>query len=298
MSPNDTYQPSRLSARCIFLTVTLAMTATASGFMVLSLMTDYWEYISFDRGRVTVIADNNTKVEWLMDNQVARLHFLPVKPRPTPSAVMKLFSGPLMNKKKKKMATDSKQNSTSLNRRKRDIRTVYLVPMYGGVWRICTNLNENQRRELAHWGYSHAWCKQYLSPDYVSEGPNDWMTRMQNLSISCAMVCLILLASSALLGLFGIFKRQISAVLITGVMYILAAVFCVFTLSIMHFKRKTSKDCGLVDPMVPEKYQHAQITSMGWSLAIGWVSICFCLFTAFLWYLLSKIMRYGPITLT
>lgn len=45
---------------------------------------------------------------------------------------------------------------------------------------------------------------------------------MHNLSISCAMVCVILLASAALLGTFGIIKRQISAVLITGVMYILA----------------------------------------------------------------------------
>ena len=36
------------------------------------------------------------------------------------------------------------------------------------------------------------------------------------------MVCVILLASAALLGTFGIAKRQISAILITGVMYILA----------------------------------------------------------------------------
>lgn len=45
---------------------------------------------------------------------------------------------------------------------------------------------------------------------------------MHNLSISCAVVCVILLASAALLGTFGILKRQISAILITGVMYILA----------------------------------------------------------------------------
>ena len=36
------------------------------------------------------------------------------------------------------------------------------------------------------------------------------------------MVSLILLAAAALLGLFGIFQREISAVLITGVMYLLA----------------------------------------------------------------------------
>lgn len=45
---------------------------------------------------------------------------------------------------------------------------------------------------------------------------------MQNLSISCSLVCLIILGSAALLGSFGIFQRQISAILVTGVMYLLA----------------------------------------------------------------------------
>lgn len=45
---------------------------------------------------------------------------------------------------------------------------------------------------------------------------------MQNLSISCALVCLIILGSAALVGAFGVFKHQISAVLVTGVMYLLA----------------------------------------------------------------------------
>lgn len=45
---------------------------------------------------------------------------------------------------------------------------------------------------------------------------------MQNLSISCALVCLIVLGAAALVGAFGILKHQISAVLVTGVMYLLA----------------------------------------------------------------------------
>ncbi|KAI8436130.1 hypothetical protein MSG28_004230 [Choristoneura fumiferana] len=40
---------------------------------------------------------------------------------------------------------------------------------------------------------------------------------MQNLSISCALVCLIVLGSAALVGAFGVCKHQISAVLVTGV---------------------------------------------------------------------------------
>lgn len=50
---------------------------------------------------------------------------------------------------------------------------------------------------------------------------------MQNLSISCALVCLIILGSSALVGAFGVLKHQISAVLVTGVMYLLAGETCI-----------------------------------------------------------------------
>lgn len=54
------------------------------------------------------------------------------------------------------------------------------------------------------------------------------ITGMQNLSISCALVCLIILGSSALVGLFGVVKHQISAVLVTGVMYLLAGIYLIF----------------------------------------------------------------------
>lgn len=49
---------------------------------------------------------------------------------------------------------------------------------------------------------------------------------MQNLSISCSLVCLIILGSAALVGAFGVCQRQISAVLVTGVMYLLAGEYC------------------------------------------------------------------------
>lgn len=45
---------------------------------------------------------------------------------------------------------------------------------------------------------------------------------MQNLAISCALVCLIILGAASLLGAFGVCQKQNSAILITGVMYLLA----------------------------------------------------------------------------
>lgn len=105
---------------------------------------------------------------------------------------------------------------------------------------------------------------------------------MQNLSISCSLVCLIILGCAALIGFFGLCMHQISAVLVTGVMYLLAgkmhnslyclpiaswwhfihlslslsltkkkyyyivlATFALFTLTIIHFKRAQDHRAGV-----------------------------------------------------
>ncbi|XP_042203214.1 uncharacterized protein LOC121853234 [Homarus americanus] len=121
---------------------------------------------------------------------------------------------------------------------------------------------------------------------------------MQNLSISCSLVCCILLGASAVVGSFGIIQRQISAVLITGVMYILATTFGLFCLTIMHFKRKTKKDCGILDSQVTPEYSSARVFQTGWSLDLGWGGVVTCLVAALLWLLLARIMRYNPISLS
>ncbi|KAG8223375.1 hypothetical protein J437_LFUL001253 [Ladona fulva] len=143
------------------------------------------------------------------------------------------------------------------------------------------------------------------------------VTGMQNLSISCALVCLIILGSSALVGAFGVLQHQISAVLVTGVMYLLAVVgvkykptFATFTLTIMHFKRRSKKgesecvvplvDGGAVGSVVadsaPLDYAAARIFSNGWSLDLGWAGVVLCVMASALWILLSKIMRYSPLS--
>lgn len=153
---------------------------------------------------------------------------------------------------------------------------------------------------------------------------------MQNLSISCALVCLILLGSAALVGAFGVCQHQISAVLVTGVMYLLAgsffpsfqftylililyfyfsASFALFTLTIIHFKRIQSKPKividgdGAIDGVVSfqsaRRVVHllpARVFSTSWSLDLGWGGVMLCVMTSILWILLSKIMRFNPIS--
>lgn len=103
------------------------------------------------------------------------------------------------------------------------------------------------------------------------------------------MVCVILLGSAALLGTFGIIKRQLSAILVTGVMYILAgtnpiskltssplshpfhclslpALFAVFSLVIMHCKRNARRESGIVDDLLVSStdYNESRIFTNSW----------------------------------
>ncbi|KPJ08832.1 hypothetical protein RR48_07892 [Papilio machaon] len=149
----------------------------------------------------------------------------------------------------------------------------FLVPMNGGIWTMCVSL----------------------------EG-------MQNLSISCAMVCLIVLGSAALVGTFGVCKHQISAVLVTGVMYLLAGLFAMFTLMIIHFKRiqrvstrSSSHGDDTADGVVGPRIAALPLLSArefttSWSLELGWGGVALATTTSLLWILLSKIMRYNPIS--
>uniref|UniRef100_T1IXT7 Uncharacterized protein n=1 Tax=Strigamia maritima TaxID=126957 RepID=T1IXT7_STRMM len=111
--------------------------------------------------------------------------------------------------------------------RDKNMHIVYLVPVYGGLWKLCTNLTAGQRATLLNYTYTYPQCINYLPETEEEKETNDWMTRMQNLAISCAIVCLILLTCAVLVGTFAIGRKQTSAVLVTAVMYILAGMlFC------------------------------------------------------------------------
>ena len=125
---------------------------------------------------------------------------------------------------------------------------------------------------------------------------------MQNLAIACALVCLILLGAAIVVGLFGILRRQISAVLVTGVIYVLAALFALFTLTIVHLKHKNRQERDPLDVwtrLTPDytEFRSARIISHGWSLQLAWAGSFVCVLASIMWMLLSKIMRYNPISL-
>ncbi|XP_043225454.1 uncharacterized protein LOC122390979 isoform X2 [Amphibalanus amphitrite] len=245
---------------CLLLVFTLLLTTAATLLLTYAELTDNWEIIRFDRASVqrTVDGLNGThSLEWILDDQVGVV------------------------------TIDGEQP---------DNKTVFLVPMNGGIWTLCVSLSESQRRTLREEGFHHPMCTNYLSPELLSRGElrNDWIHRMQNLSISCALVSLILLVASALVGLFGVLQKQNSAVLITGFMYLMAAIFSTFSFSIIHFKRKTKRDCGVLDSQITHEFYNSRTFQPGWSLQIGWTGVTICLTASLSWILLARFMRYTP----
>ncbi|XP_066258437.1 uncharacterized protein [Euwallacea similis] len=249
---------------------TLVLTTCATGMLCAAIMTDHWEEVTWDMDQLEVLANGSVRLQWLLDRTVTRV-------------------------------------ATS------DDRTIaFLVPMHGGIWTLCLSLTDEEIDLLGRVGFPSVQpCVNYLSGGSEGirgyESKADWQHRMQNLSISCALVCLIILGSAALVGAFGVFQHQISAVLVTGVMYLLAASFALFTLTIIHFKRLHIRPHselhegtvdGVVSPLGGRSISQlfpARIFTTSWSLDLGWGGVMLCVMTSVLWILLSKIMRFNPI---
>lgn len=336
----------------IFLLVTLLITLGATGLLCLAVMTDHWEIIRWDRSILDHLTNNTAHIlYWHLDDKVARL--------PISRNALSLFG--FRTKIELKFIVyglSSEGHGVSEN--------VFLVPMHGGIWTLCIDLTENEMRQLGRFGFPYTnKCISYLDEssdtnsqdEYTQHGGVSLARRptmskiqvidfanfgkcilieillgMQNLSISCSLVCLIILGSAALLGAFGICQRQISAILVTGVMYLLAgslifrntlnqcqsslyslsALFALFTLMIVHFKRHkvrpiTDADFDFValegfiakkdDARMAQHLIGARLFFTSWSLDLGWSGVVLCGITYVLWIMLSKIMRYNPIAL-
>ncbi|XP_052895121.1 uncharacterized protein LOC128302350 isoform X1 [Anopheles moucheti] len=301
----------------MFLFLTLLMTSSATAMLCAAIMTDHWEHVSWDRTSLDRIS-NETAIElhWYLDGRAAKI---PLKGKGLPPPTQHHQQ----HHRQQKGGGAATPPVVTDNR-----AGVFLVPMNGGIWTLCIDLTAEEIRTMSNDGFPQVdQCVNYLAGTMESAQGNDedaradWQhsesqaslhphLRMQNLSISCSLVCLIILGSAALVGAFGVCQRQISAVLVTGVMYLLAALFALFTLMIIHFKRQQGRPLldsdfdGTIDGVVAikgtaraaSKFLGARIFVTAWSLELGWGGVVLCAFTSFLWILLSKIMRFNPLS--
>uniref|UniRef100_A0A8W7MV67 Uncharacterized protein n=1 Tax=Anopheles atroparvus TaxID=41427 RepID=A0A8W7MV67_ANOAO len=283
----------------LFLFLTLLMTSSATAMLCAAIMTDHWEHVSWDRTSLDRISNESAiELQWYLDGRAAKI---PLKGKGLPAV-------PHHQQHKKGASSPPVTDNRA---------GVFLVPMNGGIWTLCIDLTPDEIRTMSNDGFPQVeQCVNYLAGTMESAQGNDedaradWQHRMQNLSISCSLVCLIILGSAALVGAFGVCQRQISAVLVTGVMYLLAALFALFTLMIIHFKRQQGRPLldsdfdGTIDGVVAikgtaraaSKFLGARIFVTAWSLELGWGGVVLCTFTSFLWILLSKIMRFNPLS--
>nr|XP_019526756.1 uncharacterized protein LOC109398800 isoform X1 [Aedes albopictus]XP_029718785.1 uncharacterized protein LOC115261372 isoform X1 [Aedes albopictus] len=289
----------------LFLFFTLLMTSSATAMLCAAIMTDHWEHVSWNREHLDRLTNKSSiELQWYLDGRAAKFSV----------SEMHRKSVDAMSKELNSTRNVLKFSMPPIDKR----ANVFLVPMNGGIWTLCIALTAEEIRSLSGDGFPQVdQCVNYLADNTDSGGQineensrAEWQHRMQNLSISCSLVCLIILGSAALVGAFGVCQRQISAVLVTGVMYLLAALFALFTLMIIHFKRQqgrplTDIDYGVsIDGVVAVKpdYMYAQpllnarVIVTAWSLNLGWGGVVLCAFTSFLWILLSKIMRFNPLS--
>ncbi|CAK1596411.1 unnamed protein product [Parnassius mnemosyne] len=139
----------------------------------------------------------------------------------------------------------------------------FLVPMNGGIWTMCVSLEEEEVTILSRVGFpTEPLCTNYLANNQDEEIRADWQHRL----------------------------------------------FAMFTLMIIHFKRMQRVSTrssphgddtadGVVGPRAPAlPLLSAREFTTSWSLELGWGGVALATTTSLLWILLSKIMRYNPIT--
>lgn len=86
-----------------FLLATLTITTCATAMLCGSIMTDYWEEVTWNKQLLQNATNSSYRLQWFLDGLIARVS-----------------------------TNDA-----------RDLATAFLVPMHGGIWTLCVSLTGN-----------------------------------------------------------------------------------------------------------------------------------------------------------
>uniref|UniRef100_A0A6P7GXT1 Uncharacterized protein LOC114344232 isoform X3 n=1 Tax=Diabrotica virgifera virgifera TaxID=50390 RepID=A0A6P7GXT1_DIAVI len=146
----------------------------------------------------------------------------------------------------------------------------FLAPMRMGMWTLCVSLSG-----------------------------------MKNLSMIGEMVCMLILGIASIIGGLAVPRNQTRAVLVIGLLYLLAACFALVVLTGIHLNRPGSRshmEYGVVsisedkgDLMLIEDLLPARVFTYAWSLDLGWAGVMLCAMGSVFWILLSKRLKVNPI---
>ncbi|XP_022655707.1 uncharacterized protein LOC111248147 isoform X2 [Varroa destructor] len=192
------------------------------------------------------------------------------------------------------------ENPNSETRQKN--KTTYLVNLQAGIYQACAILPDEDRL-YAERIEAFPSCVSYLA---LSEDLNrkqlldvhPWLEKMRNLAISCSLVTLILVASTILLGAFGLLFKQLSALMVTGVLFLMAGIFGIFTYYFMIFRRTHIQGAHTGTPydrfLLPSTVTECSLLSRfrhyegGWAAQLASVGILLCFVSAAMWLLLAR----------
>uniref|UniRef100_A0A6P7GLU5 Uncharacterized protein LOC114344232 isoform X1 n=1 Tax=Diabrotica virgifera virgifera TaxID=50390 RepID=A0A6P7GLU5_DIAVI len=178
----------------------------------------------------------------------------------------------------------------------------FLAPMRMGMWTLCVSLSDEEINQLGKAGFpTDKSCFKKVSCGLDGE----WHHRMKNLSMIGEMVCMLILGIASIIGGLAVPRNQTRAVLVIGLLYLLAACFALVVLTGIHLNRPGSRshmEYGVVsisedkgDLMLIEDLLPARVFTYAWSLDLGWAGVMLCAMGSVFWILLSKRLKVNPI---
>ncbi|KAF6025350.1 hypothetical protein EB796_016337 [Bugula neritina] len=113
---------------------------------------------------------------------------------------------------------------------------------------------------------------------------------MRNAAIACLILVVLILFVSIITALIGLIANQVICLLITGIMFFLAAFYTLLALIVMHVKiNKEMKTCSTFTE-IPLAMCECYTMYPDWSLYVAWMSAILFSLTFLSWWKLSSLI--------
>ncbi|XP_059146419.1 uncharacterized protein LOC131934000 [Physella acuta] len=240
-------------------------------FVVIIVSVDNWEYVSFNQETLQNINKSCSSQNSQPSCQVVQISADPI-----------LFQYDDYRNKK--------QNNDSN----------YIYSYQSGLWRTCDCLTDQLRYKYVKASSSNfdgQKCFTFVTDynedsDLLASTPGaKQIARLHNSAASCYIVVLIDLSSATVVGIIGLIQKQVASCMVTGVLYLMAALFGVFGLSMFHTKDFYEKyHCyGLEE--IPSKLCEAKEVELGYAVPLAWLAVFTCTLSSLVWLCVSRALR-------
>lgn len=160
----------------------------------------------------------------------------------------------------------------------------------GGLWQICGVVSDavyhqfpNLSRCMGYFTIYSTAEEAYMQKSYRI------MMQLTRSAETCAIVTVIVVVLALPLGFISVLRQQVVSTMVTAICMLCGGFYAVFTVSLWLIRTTHEEDAiitadtfeGNVLPLL-----EARTLTAGWSVAIQWVAIVFCLLASLVWTLL------------